>query len=153
MTETCPQPTEPLDADGLLTLSVLMAVEAGPLSFPAIAERVQNLAAPGFDTDRHRIAAAVERLHADGYLDADGLDDAGDVTWRVAGPGRDLATDLGGRAPGQACDATRTCLLLRLCLDGTMPEQNRRLLVSSLLDRSPQFRSPQSGSGEERGNG
>jgi hypothetical protein len=152
MSETCSQPTAPLDDDGLLTLSVLMAVEAGPLSFPAIADRVQNLAAPGFDTDRNRIGAAIERLHADGYLDAEGLDGAGNVTWQIAGPGRDLATDLGGRAPGQACDATRTCLLLRLCLDGTMPEQNREVLVASLLDRSPPFRSPpcrspQSGSG------
>ena len=136
MTETCPQPTEPLDADGLLTLSVLMAVQSGPLSFPAIAARVQNLAAPGFDADWNRIGAAVERLHADGYLDADGLDAAGDVTWRIGEPGRELATELGGRAPGQACDATRTCLLLRLCLDGTMPAQNRRVLVASLLERA-----------------
>jgi hypothetical protein len=137
MSETCSQPTEPLDDDGLLTLSVLMAVEARPLSFPAIADRVQNLAAPGFDTDRNRIGATVERLHADGYLDADGLDGVGDVTWKIAVPGRELATELGGRAPGQACDATRTCLLLRLCLDGTMPAQNRRVLVASLLDQAP----------------
>ncbi|MDZ7711874.1 MAG: hypothetical protein U5L06_01565 [Rhodovibrio sp.] len=136
MTDTCPQPTEPLDADGLLTLSVLMAVESGPLSFPAIAARVQNLAAPGFDADWNRIGAAVERLHADGYLDADGLDAAGEVTWRIAESGRELATELGGRAPGQACDATRTCLLLRLCLDGTMPARNRRVLVASLLERA-----------------
>ncbi len=136
MTETCSQATEPIDADGLLTLAVLMAVQAGPLSFPAIAARVQNLAAPGFAAERNRIGTAVERLHADGYLDADGLDAAGDVTWRIAEPGRELATELGGRAPGQACDATRTCLLLRLCLDGTMPAQNRRVLVASLLDRA-----------------
>jgi hypothetical protein len=148
MSEICSHPTEPLDENGLLTLSVLMAVEAGPLSFPAIADRVQNLAAPGFDTDRHRIGAAVERLHADGYLDADGLDGAGDVTWQIAAAGRELATDLGGRAPGQACDATRTCLLLRLCLDATMPEQNRRVLVASLLGQASK-----AGSGDCRGNG
>lgn len=136
MTEVCSQTTDPLDADGLLALAVLMAVEAGPLSFPAIAARVQNLAAPGFDAARNRVGAAVERLHADGYLDADGLDRAGDVTWQLSAAGRELATDLGGRAPGQACDATRTCLLLRLCLDGTMPAQNRRVLVASLLDRA-----------------
>ncbi|MBK1668893.1 hypothetical protein CKO28_12715 [Rhodovibrio sodomensis] len=130
--QTC-HPAGPLDAEGLLTLAVLMAVDGGPLSGSAIAARVRRLAAPGFDTDHNRVGAAVERLHADGYLDADGLDPAGEVTWRIAGPGRELATELGGRAPGQACDATRTCLLLRLCLDGTMPEPNRRVLVASLL--------------------
>ena len=159
MRESCSHTTEPLDADGLLTLAVLMAVDDAPLSLPAIAARVGNLAAPGFDADRAQVAAVVARLHADGYLDQGDGDatgevacgdatgevacgdaageaisgDAGEATWRIAEAGRELATELGGRAPGQACDATRTCLLLRLCLDATMPAQNRRVLVTSLL--------------------
>lgn len=130
---SCSHSTEPLDADGLLMLAVLMAVDDGPLSVQAIAARVGNLAAPGFDADPDQVAAAVERLRADGCLTAGGADAATAPTWRIAEAGRELATELGGRAPGQACDATRTCLLLRLCLDATMPAQNRRVLVTSLL--------------------
>jgi hypothetical protein len=129
----CSHPTEPLDADGLLALAVLMAVDAAALDVPAIAERVRNLAAPGFDAGQGDVANTVARLHADGHLVAAGAAADGPARWRASAAGRELATELGGRAPGQACDATRTCLLLRLCLDGTMPTRNRRILVASLL--------------------
>ena len=133
MSDPCTQTTKPLDAEGLLVLAVLMAVDGEPLGLPAIAARVGNLAAPGFAVDRDEVARTLARLHADGCLEASGSDGHGDPAWRTSETGRERATELGGRAPGQACDATRTCLLLRLCLDATMPAQNRRVLVTSLL--------------------
>ena len=139
MSTRCSHTREPLDAEGLLVLAVLMAVDGEPLGLPAIAARVGNLAAPGFEVDREDVAGTLARLHADGCVEASGMDGYGDRAWRTSETGRERATELGGRAPGQACDATRTCLLLRLCLDATMPEQNRRVLVTSLLraDRDP----------------
>lgn len=133
MSEPCSHTTEPLDAEGLRALAVLMAVDGEPLGLPAIAACVGNLAAPGFDVDRGDVAATFARLHADGCLEAAGTDAHGNPAWRTSDPGRDRATELGGRAPGQACDATRTCLLLRLCLNATMSARNRRVLVTSLL--------------------
>lgn len=133
MPDPCANPTDPLDADGLCALAVLMAVYDQPLDADAIAERVARLAAPGFDGGSGRVAEAIAELAAAGHLEAEPGDDAVAARWRIAPPGRELATELGGRAPGQACDATRTCLLLRLCLDGTMPADNRRILVASLL--------------------
>ena len=136
MPDSCPQPSRPLDADGLRQLAVLMAVYDGPERAAGIADKLARLAAPGFDTGRARIDAEIDRLAGAGCLHADAGDPADATRWRIAAPGRELATELGGRAPGQACDATRTCLLLRLCLDGTMPAANRPVLVASLLSHT-----------------
>ncbi|MBK1697554.1 hypothetical protein CKO21_09890 [Rhodovibrio salinarum] len=119
----------------MLSLAVLMAVYDQPLGGAAVRDRMQRLAAPGFDADSAWIDDAIAGLHAAGYLDSD-VDEVGREVWRINAMGRDLASELGGRAPGQACDATRTCLLLRLCLDGTMPAHNRRIFVASLLSRN-----------------
>lgn len=136
MSDRCPATSQPLDAEGLITLAVLMAVHDRALSVPEVACRVARLAAPGLATNSQRVASMLETLHVAGHVEAEGLSDTGAVRWRISASGRELATDLGGRAPGRACDASRTCLLLRLCLEGTMPASNRRVLVASLLGRT-----------------
>jgi hypothetical protein len=131
MTETCDQPRAPLDANGLRALAVLMAVHDAPADSDAIAAQLARLEAPGFDTGRTRVEATVRALMDDGALATAG------GGWVATEAGRALAWELGGRAPGRACDATRTCLLLSLCLSGSMPEGNRRALVRALLGTGP----------------
>jgi len=118
----------PLDARGLLELAVLMAVHDNALSAAAVAERVTNLAAPGFAAERAQVEAALQRLTQAGCIEP-----AGDGTCRASDLGRARAAELGARTPGSACDSTRICLLMRLCLDGLMPAGNRSILVQRLL--------------------
>lgn len=126
-TMTDPQ-VRPLDANSLLSLAVLLASQDAPQTVPAIADRVAHLAAPGFPADRPAVERAAARLRASGHLS-----ETPEGYLRASEAGRALATDLSGRLPGSACDATRVCLLLRLCLDGVMPAGNREILVARLL--------------------